>query len=88
MPHLDGNVLAGPAQDLFAVDLTTVAAQCDSCGQVAMLADAMVYGAPMGFVARCHSCGEVLLTIVERAADRIFQARGVRSMRIRFDARA
>jgi hypothetical protein len=87
MPHLDGNVLAGPAQ-VLAVDLTTVDAQCDSCAEVAPLADALVFGAPIGYVARCHTCGEVLLTIVERTADSIFRAHGIRSMRIRSEAHA
>ncbi|HWM32947.1 MAG TPA: DUF6510 family protein [Pseudolysinimonas sp.] len=64
MQHLDGNVLAGPLAGLFAFDVTTASARCAGCGELAMLAQAMVYADAMGYVARCASCDAVLATVV------------------------
>jgi hypothetical protein len=63
--HLDGNVLAGPIGELLDVEPTTVAGKCASCGDVAVLAQSLVYGGPMGLVARCRSCDNVLLVVVD-----------------------
>jgi hypothetical protein len=65
MMHLDGNVLAGPLAELFSIDVTTASARCVGCGEVAMLAAAMVYRDAMGYVARCADCDSVLATVVE-----------------------
>jgi hypothetical protein len=64
MQHLDGNVLAGPLADVFAFDATAASGRCDGCGDVAMLAAAMVYADAMGYVARCSHCDDVLATVV------------------------
>ncbi|MEO8906658.1 MAG: DUF6510 family protein [Microbacteriaceae bacterium] len=64
--HLDGNALAGPLTEIFSFDATTALARCDSCGDVAALACAMVYGGPMGLVVRCSICDDVLLVLVRR----------------------
>jgi hypothetical protein len=64
MEHVDGNVLAGPLSELFRFDLTTTSGECRRCGDVTVLARAMVYLDPSGYVARCCTCGEVLLTVV------------------------
>lgn len=86
MSHLDGNVLAGAASDLFAFDLTTTEAQCASCSDIAPLGRALVFGPPMGFVARCRNCDSILIVVVERPEGRAFNARGLRWMRIGNDA--
>ncbi|GAB2619348.1 DUF6510 family protein [Pseudactinotalea suaedae] len=65
MQHLDGNVLAGPASELFPSEPTTTRGQCLSCSDIATLAQAMVYGAPMGYVVRCRGCDGVLVVITE-----------------------
>ena len=80
MEHLDGNVLAGPISDLFLFEPTTTRCQCLSCSDVATLAQAAVYGPPMGYVARCRSCDSVLLVIIERAGHKTFDMRGLRLM--------
>jgi len=77
MVHLDGNVLAGPATGLFAFEPTTAQGQCQSCGDIATLGQAMVYGQPMGFVARCRKCDNVLIVIVERAGQKSLSMRGL-----------
>ncbi|HEV7742805.1 MAG TPA: DUF6510 family protein [Pseudolysinimonas sp.] len=65
MQHLDGNVLAGPLAELFAFDPTTTSARCAGCGNVAILAAAMVWADAMGYVVRCADCDSVLATVVE-----------------------
>ena len=64
MDHVDGNALAGPLSELFRFDLTTTSGECRHCGDVTVLARAMVYLDPSGYVVRCCSCDEVLLTVV------------------------
>jgi hypothetical protein len=67
--YLDGNVLAGPLGEVFAVDLTSAVGQCATCGARAAMAQAHVYLDSPGAVARCQTCGQVLLRLV-RADDR------------------
>jgi hypothetical protein len=62
--HVDGNVLAGPLSELFRFDLTTTSGECRRCGDVTVLARAMVYLDPSGYVVRCCACGNVLFTVV------------------------
>ena len=82
MEHLDGNVLAGPMTDLFAFDPTKTPGQCQDCGDIATLGQAMVYGQPMGFVARCRNCDNVLVVIVERDGQTVLSMRGLRWLRV------
>ena len=63
--HLDGNVLAGPLLELFREDMTAATARCDGCGDVSVLATAMVYDAAPGWCVRCHVCNDVLMTFVQ-----------------------
>jgi predicted RNA-binding Zn-ribbon protein involved in translation (DUF1610 family) len=75
--YLDGNVLAGPLGEVFAVDLTSAMAQCASCGARAAIGQAHVYLDNPGAVARCPSCGQILLRLV-RTADRAWlDVRGI-----------
>ena len=64
MDHVDGNAQAGPLSELFRFDLTTTSGECRHCGDVTVLARAMVYLDPSGYVVRCCSCDEVLHTVV------------------------
>ena len=64
MDHVDGNVLAGPLSELFRFDLTTTSGECRHCGDVTVLARAMVYLDPSGYVVRCCACGGILLAVV------------------------
>ena len=81
MTHLDGNVLAGGGADLFTFETTTATGQCDACEDVATLAEAMVYGGPMGLVARCRNCDAVLVVIVDRSSRAYLDMRGLRWVR-------
>jgi hypothetical protein len=64
MDHVDGNVLAGPLGELFRFDLTTTSGECRHCHDVSVLARAMVYLDPSGYVVRCSNCSEILMAIV------------------------
>ena len=62
--EIDGNALAGPLRELFAVELTAAHGTCAGCGQVAALAEAVVYSRAPGAVARCRNCEAVLFRVV------------------------
>jgi hypothetical protein len=82
MDHLDGNVLAGPATGFLAFEPTSAEGQCHVCADVATLGQAMVYGQPMGYVARCRNCENVILVIVEHSGRRYLDMRGLRWVQI------
>ena len=65
MQHLDGNVLAGPLTELFGRDMTLATGRCSGCGDVSVLAKALVYPDAPGFTVRCCNCSDVLFTLVQ-----------------------
>lgn len=80
--HLDGNVLAGPLSELFRQDMTIALGTCAGCGDVAALAQAMVYDLAPGWTVRCHACNDVLMTLV-RVGDRLrIDMRGVSALEV------
>lgn len=82
MEHLDGNVLAGPLSEIFRDDMTTATGRCAHCGDVSALAEALVFDAAPGWAVRCHTCGEVLMTLV-RAGERLrIDVRGITALEI------
>jgi xanthine/CO dehydrogenase XdhC/CoxF family maturation factor len=66
---VDGNALAGPLREIFAVELTAAVARCVSCGRVDTVAALRVYEQAPGAVARCAGCEAVLVRLV-RGPDR------------------
>lgn len=62
--HLDGNAAAGDLSNLFAVDVTAAEGQCAHCGVIGRFAQAHLYMAGPGLVARCANCDNVLLRLV------------------------
>jgi hypothetical protein len=66
--YTDGNVLAGPLREIFAVDVTAAIDRCASCGMTGPVASLRVYDHAPGLVARCPNCSEVVLRLV-RAPD-------------------
>lgn len=66
---LDGNMLAGPLREIFAVDVTVARGRCAGCGRVDVVAELRVYADAPGLVARCPSCDAVMLRLV-RSPDR------------------
>ncbi|MFD6188480.1 DUF6510 family protein [Streptomyces sp. NPDC060275] len=62
--HVDGNALAGPLSEVFAVDVTAATSRCAHCGCTGPLARLYVYDKAPGLVARCQQCGGVVLRMV------------------------
>jgi predicted RNA-binding Zn-ribbon protein involved in translation (DUF1610 family) len=66
--YLDGNALAGPLSEIFAVDITAAAGRCANCGLTGPVAGLRLYVNAPGLVARCPGCGAVMLRLVRRTA--------------------
>jgi hypothetical protein len=82
MAVYDGNTLAGPLSEVFAVELTTAAGRCKSCGTTSDLATFRVYGPDPGFVGRCPHCEDVLLRLVRTPDALWLDFSGVSALRI------
>jgi hypothetical protein len=78
----DGNVLAGPLSEVFAVDVTTAVGRCRGCGASAAIATLRVHGPQPGLVGRCPGCGDVLLRIVRTPDALWLDLGGLTSLRI------
>jgi hypothetical protein len=85
---LDGNVLAAPMREIFAVDVTSAVGRCAGCGHTYAVATLVVYTQAPGLVARCPSCDAVMLRLV-RGPDRAWlDLRGTTNLEFRLDAPA
>ena len=62
---LDGNAVAGTLSEIYGDDMTTVLAECGSCGQVDHVGGLVAYVHAPGIVLRCTSCSTVMLRIVQ-----------------------
>lgn len=81
----DGNALAGPLSEIFAVDMTTAVDHCTGCGSVDPVARLRVFGADgraPGLVARCPDCSQVILRLVRGPDAAWLDLRGTVSLRI------
>jgi len=79
----DGNALAGPLSEIFAVDVTAAEGCCTGCGTTGPIARLRVYGPAPGLVARCPECGQVVLRLVRGPDAAWLDLRGTVSLRIR-----
>ena len=75
--HLDGNVLGGTLGEIFAVDITSAVGQCASCGTSEAMGEALVYTDAPGLVARCRTCGEVVLRVNRTGGRTWLDMRGI-----------
>jgi len=75
--YLDGNALAGPLSEIFAVDVTSARGRCGSCGAVSAIAQARLYVDAPGMVLRCPSCLGVLLRLREDGGQAVLDLRGL-----------
>ena len=50
--YLDGNALAGPLSEIFAIDVTAAARRCAACGLTGPLAGLRLYVRAPGLVAK------------------------------------
>lgn len=64
MEALDGNAIAGLLFEVFGTEMTTATGSCASCGATRYVAELEVYVQAPGTVARCRSCGSVLIVLV------------------------
>ena len=65
MHALDGNAIAGLLNEIFDAELTTATGVCASCGASRQVAEVEVYLRAPGTVARCRTCGSVLMVVVD-----------------------
>jgi hypothetical protein len=65
MDALDGNAIAGTLYDVFGTEMTAAATVCAYCGASGHVAELRVYLRAPGTVARCSSCGNVVMVLVE-----------------------
>ena len=82
MTYTDGNALAGPLAEIFAVDLTTATGRCVGCGLAGPVASLRVYEKAPGLVARCPGCDEVILRLVRGPDSAWLDLRGTVHLRI------
>jgi uncharacterized protein DUF6510 len=80
--YQDGNSLAGPLREIFAVDVTTAIQRCAHCGRTGPVAVLRVYRHAPGMVARCPGCDEVVLRLVRGPTDAWLDLTGTLSLRI------
>lgn len=64
MEALDGNAIAGHLFEYFGQEMTTATGVCRHCGARAQIAEVRVYSQAPGVVARCRSCGAVVMVVL------------------------
>jgi hypothetical protein len=64
MQTLDGNAIAGPLMQAFGREMTDASGTCAYCGTAARVAELVVYMRAPGAVARCRTCGSVVMVLV------------------------
>jgi hypothetical protein len=79
---VDGNALAGPLSEVFAVDVTVATSRCASCGQTDPVAALHVYTKAPGLVARCPGCGAVVMRLVRSPTGASLDMRGCVNLQI------
>jgi uncharacterized Zn finger protein len=66
---VDGNAIAGMLFAHFGTEMTTAGGSCVPCGASARIAELQVYARAPGAVARCRSCGNVVIVVTERRGE-------------------
>ena len=62
---LDGNAVAGALSEIYGDDMTTVLAECASCGNTDYIGELLAFVQAPGIVLRCTACRTVVLRIVQ-----------------------
>lgn len=75
---LDGNAVAGTLAEIYGDDMTTVLAECASCGQVDPIGGLIAYVHAPGIVLRCTACSTVMIRIVQTTKRTLVDVRGKR----------
>jgi hypothetical protein len=79
---LDGNAAAGLLQEIFAVEMTAIPAECASCGNQAEIGTLLAFTHGPGIVLRCSACESVVLRIVQTPDAIYLDARGAVHLRL------
>jgi hypothetical protein len=82
MQRLDGNVLAGPLSQVIVGDVTAARGRCVECGDLATVAQGVVYASRGRYVARCRRCDAVLLTIIDADGEVRLTMTGITALRM------
>jgi hypothetical protein len=82
----DGNALAGPLGEIFAVDVTVAIQRCAHCGRTGPVAALRVYRHAPGLVARCSGCDGVVLRLVRTPDAAFLDLTGALNLRIPLEA--
>ena len=82
---LDGNAAAGPFQEVFGVDLTTVVVTCAGCRASAPFAQQRAFLNGPGTVLRCPGCDHLLARLVRTRSEIWLEMTGSASWRIPLD---
>ena len=77
----DGNALAGPLSEVFALEVTAAVARCGGCGRTSPVAALVVYGPDPGLVGRCPGCSDVLLRLVRTPSEVWLDLSGISALR-------
>ena len=80
MEALDGNAIAGLLFHVFGAEMTTATGVCASCGATGYVAELEVYVQAPGTVARCRSCGSVLMVLVTVRGTTCVDLRGLAAL--------
>jgi len=75
---LDGNAVAGTLSEIYGDDMTTVLAECASCGQVDHVGGLVAFVHAPGIVLRCTACSTVMIRIVQTPKRTFVDVRGKR----------
>jgi hypothetical protein len=65
MDALDGNALAGWLFEYMGREMTTVCGRCRHCATPSLIAELQAYSRAPGAVARCPTCGNVVMVLVK-----------------------
>jgi hypothetical protein len=69
---VDGNAIGGALYEFYGHEMTAAMGVCANCGASAHVAQLVVYETAAGSVARCPSCGAVLIVaIVQRGETKV-----------------
>ena len=75
---LDGNAVAGTLAEIYGDEMTTVLAECASCGKVDPIGGLLTYVHAPGIVLRCTACQTVMIRIVQTPRRTLVDVRGKR----------
>jgi DNA-directed RNA polymerase subunit RPC12/RpoP len=80
MDAVDGNAIGGLLRDVFGEEMTAARGECASCGATAFVAELVVYLPALGTVARCRTCGSVVMVLVRRREITCVDLRGLAAL--------